>query len=565
MIEPSGKKIMIDLHGLKVQEVKKLINERFAEAEKHEIGEIYLITGKGNHVNSNGSRGVLKKILPKLLKPYSQDILQVNPEEGAYKIILKPKQPLVGLKDALVQVFSDEMNLSNYINYLENEAKSDDPKALVVLGFFYLHNVIQDKDNVSKGIHLLEKAKQLGSLDAIVELGILYHEGLVLKQEHKKAYKYFSDAAQKGHAIGQFHLGLCYYHGKGVKYDDQKTVYWIKKSADQGDVYAQYALGDFYLMGEITDKNEELGIFYKKKAAEQGLAIAQIDLARCYATGYGVERNDKVAFDYYLSAADSNKSYAIYQVGSYLLTGRSGIPRNPILAFPWFLKAAELQDGDGQAQTAYLYLIGIGTEKNLSEGIKWALEAVKQKNAHGYYVIAMAYLKGLGITQNGALAYKYMKLSAENGYVDAQYELGILLLEGNRFLTDIPHEPKEGLCWLENAREQGQKAATVLILLKETAEENIFSEYVLNKVNALFDNPELINSEKTSTSEVIDNISSQEDGEHSSRDTSEFLTNTIDKKVLSSFSFFAGNKEKDVDVAFTDEEIPSSNKWCTIA
>jgi uncharacterized protein len=497
MLEPQGVKIMFDLHGLSVKEVKKLLNENFVKITQHHIGEFYIITGRGNHVNSNGTRGVLRKILPKLLKPYCQDILQTNKEEGAYKIILKPKQEVTELKDLLKALCTDEDKTIEYAKILQQKTAINDIESLLALATIHLHQAIKEFDNVTEGIRLLEKAKQLGSVDAEVQLGVLYHEGLIVKQQHKKAFKYFQAAANKGHPLGQYYLAVCYLHGKGVEYNDKQAVEWMKKAADQDDIYAQDALGDFYLLGKITTQNYELGIEYKKKAAERGLAEAQIDLARCYATGYGVDQNYQIAFSYYLAAAQSNKPYAVYQVGAYLFAGRMGLSPNPAKAFDWFLKAAELNDGDGQAQVAYQYLLGVGVNQDLDKGIEWVIKAIQQKNTYGYYVMATACLKGLRVKQDGLKAYHYMKLAAEGGYPNAQYNLGIFLFAGQDFFSDMPKNFDEGLYWLEQAMVQGNHDAAEIMELffEEKRNPKVISAKIRDKLHALLAIPKVASIE----------------------------------------------------------------------
>ena len=492
MFVPQGGKIMFDLHGLSVKEVKQLLDENFAKINQLHIGEFYIITGRGNHTNSNGTHGVLKKILPKLLKPYCHAILQVNKEEGAYKIILTPEQEVNELKDLLINLCTDEDKCIEYAKILQQKAASNDIESLLALATIHLHQAITGFDNVNEGIRLLEKAKQLGSVDAEVQSGVLYHEGLIVKQQHEKAFKYFREAANKGHPLGQYYLAVCYLHGKGVKYNDKQAVAWMKKAADQGDAYAQDALGDFYLLGKITTQNYKSGIEYKKKAAEQGLAEAQIDLARCYATGYGVEQNYQMAFSYYLAAAKSNKPYALYQVGAYLLAGRTGLPPDPATAFDWFLKAAELNDGDGQAQVAYQYLLGTGINQNFDKGIEWVTKAVKQKSIYGYYVIATAHLKGLGVAQDGLIAYTFMKKAAEGGYADAQYELAILLFEGKNFFITIPRNFDEGLHWLEKAMERGNSGAAEIMELffEDKRDARLIATKLKHKMQALLAIPD---------------------------------------------------------------------------
>ena len=76
----SSNHLMVDLHGCSVQEAKQLLQKHFAKIETENITEIYVITGRGKHVHPDGRRGILKKLLPKLLKPYNAHIIQVNKE-----------------------------------------------------------------------------------------------------------------------------------------------------------------------------------------------------------------------------------------------------------------------------------------------------------------------------------------------------------------------------------------------------------------------------------------------------------------------------------------------------
>ena len=414
-------KSMLDLHGYSVKEVRKLLEDYFSKLEETNVTEFYIITGRGNHINSDGSRGVLKNALPRLLKPYCQNIIQINREEGAFKITLKPKKNISLIRETLLSAAIGEETLVQYAAELTQKAQQNDIEAILALAALYLSdNIIPGFHDINQAIALLNQAQALDSIDATVMLGIVYLQGTAIKQNHQKAFKLFRTAAQQGNATAQCYLAECYLHGKGVKYNDNLAVEWMKKAADQHDVYAQQNLSDFYLMGKITPKNEQLGIYYKTLAAEQGLAVAQIDLARCYATGYGVKKDYTVAFEWYLAAAEFEEPYAVYQVGSYLLQGRIGQYPNATAAFPWFLKAAELGDADAEAQVAYQLLLGNGVPVNVEQALEWALKAVNRKNKHGYYVMSIAYYEGLGIKKDRAKAIQLMQLAVDSGYLIAK-------------------------------------------------------------------------------------------------------------------------------------------------
>ena len=59
---------------------------------------------------------------------------------------------------------------------------------------------------------LLKVGAQKGYAESQCGLGTHYYEPSV-KQEHKKAVKWFTKAAEQGHTRSQFNLGLCYCNG----------------------------------------------------------------------------------------------------------------------------------------------------------------------------------------------------------------------------------------------------------------------------------------------------------------------------------------------------------------
>ena len=71
-------------------------------------------------------------------------------------------------------------------------------------------------------------------LEDLFKRGKEYYYGWGVAMDNKKAYEYFLQAAEGGHADAQFYLGLMYRYGQGVDNDLQKARYWLQKAADQG-------------------------------------------------------------------------------------------------------------------------------------------------------------------------------------------------------------------------------------------------------------------------------------------------------------------------------------------
>jgi TPR repeat protein len=69
------------------------------------------------------------------------------------------------------------------------------------------------------------------------------------------------------------------------------------------------------------------------------------------------------------------------------------------------------------------------------------------------------YLKGYGVIANYVLAERWLRKSAEQGYVSAQYALGALFEEG----VGVGRNMDEALIWYKKAADQGDERARVRI------------------------------------------------------------------------------------------------------
>ena len=86
-------------------------------------------------------------------------------------------------------------------------------------------------------------------------LGGMYDQGKGVLQDYKEAFKWFTKAAEQGHAGAQHNLGNCYANGEGVPKDYKEAFKWYTKSAEQGDALAQAMLGVMYDNGYGVPKD----------------------------------------------------------------------------------------------------------------------------------------------------------------------------------------------------------------------------------------------------------------------------------------------------------------------
>jgi TPR repeat protein len=456
------KYLYIDLYGKSVQEAKKLLNEKFTLVKEENYTEFYIITGRGNHAGPGGIRGVLRKALPRLLKPYCEDILSIDAEAGAYKILLKKDATAMTQLLKAMNTFAvgsdDPKDHLAYFKKVETSAETGNTAAMLLIANIYFTGEMKEFDNKEKALSFLKRAKEKqSSRDVQTELGVMQMEGRYLEKNYEAGLDLLKTSAEQGDAIAAFWLAKYYTLGQGVKQSDQEALFWMEKSADQNYPMAEFNLGYSYLEGKFTPKDNKQAFHYLKKAAVHGHLEAKTHLAHCHAGGYGTRVDHQEAFRLYQEAAAFNEPDAIYQTGLYYQRGH-GVTRDDKEALRYFLQGgAELNDANCQVKLAEIYFFGVGVDKDPATGFQWAQRSAAQKNSFGYYTLFLAYWNGWGTSVDLAKADQYLKMAAENGCANAQFALGISIIKNN------PANIEAGIKWLQKAAEYDHRQAIEML------------------------------------------------------------------------------------------------------
>jgi hypothetical protein len=120
----------------------------------------------------------------------------------------------------------------------------------------------------------------------------MYNTGSGVLKNHREAFKWFHEAAQKEHGAAQASLGAMYFDGIGIPKDEKMAMELYQKAADNGFAPAQSYLGSAYeAKNEITE-----AIFWYRKAAQQGEPFAQTNLGLIYGLGQSIHKNELIAY-----------------------------------------------------------------------------------------------------------------------------------------------------------------------------------------------------------------------------------------------------------------------------
>jgi TPR repeat protein len=165
-------------------------------------------------------------------------------------------------------------------------------------------------------------------------------------------------------------------------------------------------------------------------AAELGDANAQFEFARMLLTGNGIAKDPVKALEWMKKAAAQNHADALGGVGYFYAKGVA-VPEDDKEAIVWFRKGAERGSTKAQLNLGRALARGDGGEVNQEEGLRWIDRAAESGFLDARYSQGETYLWGqFGRAIDYGKALAIFRPCAEQGHVDAQTNLGVMLREG---------------------------------------------------------------------------------------------------------------------------------------
>lgn len=169
--------------------------------------------------------------------------------------------------------------------------------------------------------------------------------------------------------------------------------------------------------------------------------------------------------------AEQGYSFAQNITVDFHLNGTSGYKQDPSQAFQYYKKAALQNHADAQNNLAYLYMNGVGCQKDAVKGVKWYKKSAGQDYAPAQNCLGWIYIFGYSGKEDQPAGYElFKKLSEKKDKNDSKYgyyALGVCSEQGKGiFLKD----PYKALKFYVKARYLGHEEA------KEEADE-LFQEF----------------------------------------------------------------------------------------
>ena len=134
--------------------------------------------------------------------------------------------------------------------------------------------------------------------------------------------------AHTGDPAAQRNLAHLYRMGLGVAQNFAQAATWYRLAADNGLTRAQANLAAMYLRGQGVEKDAKQAAYWFTAAAAGGHVLAQYNLALLYLRGQGVERNEAKATGWFYRAAQAGHKPALRALGKLVavVSGPAGPP-----------------------------------------------------------------------------------------------------------------------------------------------------------------------------------------------------------------------------------------------
>ena len=289
---------------------KAIVNvDRFLAKEFCDYEETFLLYGnindkkKGKILKNVNYEGEIKAILASNRgRKKAADTVQKSKAEEVKEVATKSKR---GRKKASDAVQNSKTAKATKKEEVVSKSKRGRKKA---------SEKPQVIENIKEKLEDLKRKVKEGNIESMLEIGNLYQEGKAVKQDAKRAIRYYKKVLNsengKGNIGAMRSIADIYRFGIGIEKDGNLAIKYLKsaiKAADKTqnsdvdgvkrDIY--HEIGGVYLNGDGIEKDTATAIkWYNKSAKLNGIA-SMMKMAEIYSTGDGIEQNGKTAIKWY--------------------------------------------------------------------------------------------------------------------------------------------------------------------------------------------------------------------------------------------------------------------------
>jgi hypothetical protein len=224
---------------------------------------------------------------------------------------------------------------------LGNTIKADPEQAWFWFTFAAIYGQTQASADATRVAGELRKSN-LPDLRMRVAKALI--EGDIVPAKIDKGVELYRAAAEEGSIDAAELLAALYTEGTRVPRDSAKAVAWYEKAANAGSLRAMFALAK--IAESASPRDSARAAAWYEKAAKAGSLPAMFALAQLAESES--PPNPQRVFELYRKAALRSDGKSMYRLGELYAQG-VGVPRDPFLAYCWFVVAGDFDLREGKA------------------------------------------------------------------------------------------------------------------------------------------------------------------------------------------------------------------------
>ena len=281
----------------------------------------------------------------------------------------------------------------------------------IILLFYILFAVYTLGQVVAMPQELIEKALD-GDAGSQNSLGLLYKR----QNDMDKALYWWMEAAKQEDANAFVNLGSFYLDRK-----DTIAEYWYRKAVEKNVTSAFRGLAIYY---DTIKKDQDLAIKWFKKAAERG----DVNSQRILGDWYHQIGNIDLCIKWHTKAAQNNYVDSMKKLADLYYDSKQYVK-----SFYWVNKCALLGDVANQCRLSYMYTYGNGVEINHEEARYWLHRSADGGYSQAQFNLGLYYSRGaIGLSKDEEKAFEWFKKAAQQGNLDAQTNIGVYYYNQNK-------------------------------------------------------------------------------------------------------------------------------------
>lgn len=229
------------------------------------------------------------------------------------------------------------------------------------------------------------------------------------------------------------------------------------------DAEAIFQLARAHLSGKGAAKDPKKALELMQIAAEKGHAEALGGVGYFYANGIEVAQDEEKAVEWFRKGAEKGGPRAMFNLARMLVNGK-GVTKDEEQGRDWLKKSAEKEVPEAVLAAASMYLLGENGEPiNAERAYPYALKAAEQGQLDGQNMVGIMLCEGQGVPRNRAEGLRWYRKAAEAGHLKAQYGLGMALGPFDGGANKDHAEWIEGIAWLMVAADNKSVEARKLL------------------------------------------------------------------------------------------------------